>query len=147
MTLLKDPLAAPDPYDLLAVVGITPQSTMQQVLDASFDLMETGRMNAEMRAAWDTLRTPHRRLLVDLLRYPLDLEGELAGAVAAVEQTLARWGEVPFPAGPEATLRRQLDAMSEDEREIPLRTLTIELVPELDFPESLIDDDFIRFDR
>ena len=73
---MKDPLFqwdGPFPYDVLETVGITPDSTMQQVNDASFDLMDQG-MTPEARAAWDELRLVRRRLAVDFFLYRLDEE-------------------------------------------------------------------------
>jgi len=73
---MKDPLFqwdGPFPYDVLATVGVTPDSTMQQVNDASFDLMAQG-MTPKVRAAWDELRLVRRRLVVDFFLYRLDEE-------------------------------------------------------------------------
>ena len=73
---MRDPLFqwdGPFPYDVLAPVGITPASTMQQVNDAGFDLMAQ-RMTPEARAAWDELRLAKRRLVVDFFLYQLDEE-------------------------------------------------------------------------
>jgi hypothetical protein len=54
------------PYDLLAQVGITPDSSMEEIRDdAYFILMEQGLMTAQVRRALDTLRYPDRRLGVD----------------------------------------------------------------------------------
>lgn len=56
------------PYTLLAAAGITPDSSMTEIKEASFDLMKQG-MTPEQRAAWDTLRFPERRLVVDFFLY------------------------------------------------------------------------------
>lgn len=64
----KDPLTQWEdgfPYDLLAPSGVGPSSTMRQIRDASFALMAQGAMTPQVRRAWDTLRRPERRLVVD----------------------------------------------------------------------------------
>ena len=53
------------PYDLLAPVGITPQSSMQQIRSVMFSLMEQNLMTPARREAWDTLRRLEQRLAVD----------------------------------------------------------------------------------
>lgn len=71
---MKDPLLnwnGSFPYDVLSVVGIDPDSTMQQVNDASFDLM-AGGMSQEERAAWNELRLIDKRLVVDFFLYQTD---------------------------------------------------------------------------
>lgn len=71
---MQDPLLDWDgvfPYDALAAVGVTPQSTMQQIRDVSFDLMARG-MSVEERAAWDQLRLVEKRLVVDFFLYQTD---------------------------------------------------------------------------
>ncbi len=56
------------PYIVLAEVDLTPASSMADVMDASFALMAQG-MTPEGRAAWDALRFPDRRLVVDFFLY------------------------------------------------------------------------------
>ncbi len=71
---MRDPLFkwdGPFPYDVLAKVGITPNSTMQQINDAGFDLMSK-EMRLEERTAWDELRLVKRRLVVDFFLYQMD---------------------------------------------------------------------------
>jgi hypothetical protein len=66
--MLKDPLTEWEdgfPYDLLVPAGITPESSMQEIQDASFTLLEQGAMTPQVRKAWDALRHPDRRLVVD----------------------------------------------------------------------------------
>ena len=90
--MLRDPLLhwSPGrfPYDELARAGITPDSTMREVLDASFDLMAQGAMTPEAREAWDELRRPARRLVVDFFLYPVDLPREIAQARQALDAEL-----------------------------------------------------------
>jgi len=98
--VLRDPLtrwSGRFPYDVLAPAGITPESTLQEVRDVSFELMAAGRMTAEVRRAWDELRSLPRRLLVDFLLYPVDLPAEIAAARDGIEADLRRWGEAPDP--------------------------------------------------
>jgi hypothetical protein len=55
-------------YDILAPFGITPDSTMEQIRDVSFDLMEQpGGMTKTQRHAWDALRKIETRLVADFL--------------------------------------------------------------------------------
>lgn len=57
-------------YDLLGPFGITPDSTMEQILDAGFDLMEQpDGMTKVQRRAWDALRKVEIRLVVDFLSW------------------------------------------------------------------------------
>jgi hypothetical protein len=49
---------------------ITPDSTAAEVKDAFFDLMD-GNFEQADRAAWDELRLPATRLVVDFFHYPL----------------------------------------------------------------------------
>jgi hypothetical protein len=69
--MIIDPLTTWEdgfPYTVLAEVGITPQSSTTEVKAASYALMERG-MTPQQRAAWDTLRFPERRLVVDFFLY------------------------------------------------------------------------------
>lgn len=69
--MIIDPLTVWEdgfPYALLAGAGITPDSSMAEIKEASFTLMKQG-MTPEQRAAWDTLRFPERRLVVDFFLY------------------------------------------------------------------------------
>jgi hypothetical protein len=66
--VLKDPLTEWEggfPYDLLAPAGITPESTAKEVKDAPFILMEQRAMSPESTRAWEILRRPDQRLMVD----------------------------------------------------------------------------------
>jgi hypothetical protein len=56
------------PYLVLAEAGITPASSIADVKEASFTLMSRG-MSPEQRAAWDALRFPERRLVIDFFLY------------------------------------------------------------------------------
>jgi len=53
------------PYDVLASVGIGPESSMRSIRQASFTLMASGAMTPMARRAWDTLRNPASRLVID----------------------------------------------------------------------------------
>lgn len=55
------------PYDVLSDAGVSPASSMKEVLDASFDLMRGDRWTPEVRAAWNTLRMVESRLVADFL--------------------------------------------------------------------------------
>lgn len=89
--MLKDPQAGRDgcfPYDVLAKVGISPKSSMKEILDASYQLMEQGRWTPEVRRAWDELRMVERRLGVDVLLYDVDVGVEVARTVEAIRGAL-----------------------------------------------------------
>ncbi|HEX6352949.1 hypothetical protein [Actinophytocola sp.] len=97
--MIKDPLTAWQgqfPYDALAPVGITPQSSQAEVKDASYALM-TGKLMREpaVQKAWDELRDPLRRLMVDIQLYNLDPVEEAGKAMARVEAERAAIGEPP----------------------------------------------------
>ena len=69
--MFLDPLAQWEdgyPYLVLAEVDLTPASSMADVMEASFVLMTEG-MTPEQRAAWDGLRFPERRLVIDFFLY------------------------------------------------------------------------------
>ena len=69
----KDPYTVSldeSPYDVLASVGIKPDSSMQEVRDASFMFMAVGGMTPSVRRAWDALRNPATRLTVDFFMPP-----------------------------------------------------------------------------
>ena len=58
------------PYLVLEKVGITPSSNMAEVKEASFALMSLRQgMSPEQRLAWDALRFPESRLVVDFFLY------------------------------------------------------------------------------
>ncbi len=93
MIVLKDPAIQWDglfPYDVLAEVGITPDSSMEAIREASFDLMAQGKMTPEARQAWDELRLIPRRLFVDFFLYPIDLPAEIDQALRAQADQSAR---------------------------------------------------------
>lgn len=96
--MFKDPLTQWDglfPYDALAVAGITPESSMREILDVSFDLIAKRLMTQEIRKAWDELRLPQRRLVVDFFLYHVDLGAEIARSRETLESELERWAEKP----------------------------------------------------
>ncbi len=99
--MLKDPLLrwrGLFPYDALAPAGVTPDSPMAEILDASFDLMAQGAMTHDARQAWDELRSVSRRLVVDFFLYPIDLPRESAPAQQALDDRLT---VAPRPGGSE----------------------------------------------
>lgn len=55
-------------YDILGPFKVTPNSTMKQIRDVGFDLMEQlGGMTKSQRRAWDALRKVETRLVADFL--------------------------------------------------------------------------------
>lgn len=69
------------PYDALADVGIGRKSSMKEVRDSSFVLMEEYRWTPEVRTAWNELRMVERRLLVDFLHYDRDTQLPRTGEI------------------------------------------------------------------
>jgi hypothetical protein len=80
--LLKDPnLPWPGefPYESLnrrlreaGHPGLNTSSTAKEIKDALFDLMAVGIVSAEARLAWDELRLPERRLVLDFFMYAFE---------------------------------------------------------------------------
>lgn len=89
--MFKDPAARWEgeyPYDALAPVGVTPASTAREILDASYELMARCLMTSSVRRAWDELRAPDRRLVVDFFLYDVDLASVIAHASEHIEREL-----------------------------------------------------------
>ena len=58
-------------YKVLAPFGLTPASTMKEIREVGFDLLEQpGGMLQLQRLAWDALRKIETRLVVDFLSWP-----------------------------------------------------------------------------
>jgi hypothetical protein len=147
--MLKDPLTTWDglfPYDALAPAGITPDSSMKEIMDASFDLMAQGLMTPEIRAAWDELRIKQKRLLVDFFLYPISLDEVLKGAAEALKEQLDELAEVPDVSEWLRVDRKELDQMEQDFREIPMRDVEVRPLPEFNGDPKLPDLEFIQFD-
>ncbi|HEX4224703.1 MAG TPA: hypothetical protein VHZ97_20195, partial [Pseudonocardiaceae bacterium] len=87
-TLVADPAALREPtfpYRALASAGVTPASPTDVVANAPFILMERGSISWRERVAWDQLRTPAERLLVDARMYRLREPDALAQALATLD--------------------------------------------------------------
>ncbi len=56
--------------------GVNPSTTIQEVKDALFDLMSKGTVKPEDRLAWDELRLPERRLVLDFFMYAFETGGD-----------------------------------------------------------------------
>ena len=70
---LKDPrVDHRGAYDALTSVGVDATSTMDEILEASFRLMEDGDMTPRARAALAELRDPRRRALIDFFLHSLE---------------------------------------------------------------------------
>jgi hypothetical protein len=66
------------PYDVFARLGISPQSSIEAVNNASYDLqLQESGMSTEEQAAWDRLRTVPQRLFLDAFLYPIDRPEEV----------------------------------------------------------------------
>ncbi|GAA4232489.1 hypothetical protein GCM10022254_32480 [Actinomadura meridiana] len=111
-TLAADPVALREstfPYLALREAGITPASPTEVVADAAFTLMESGDISWRERVAWDQLRTPAKRLLLETRMYPLREPAALRRALAGLD-----------PADEEHTLDRLCERLPADG---PLLTL------------------------
>jgi hypothetical protein len=149
--MIKDPFTRwPDgvfPYDALASVDVTPQSSLREVRDASFELMARGLMTPEVRAAWDSLRDCQRRLFVDFFLYQLDPDAEANLCRQALTGYLANGPVEPDVAGLFASDPTDLRAMGQEFG--PLRARRVRLTPltgfdgDLDLPVE----DLTPFDR
>lgn len=139
--MLKDPQANGDggfPYDLLAEAGIGPSSSMKEILDASFLLMEQGRWSPEVRRAWDELRTIERRLEVDFLLYDVDIGTEASSARQAVLAALRQQSRTD-PA--------ELCDLDEEFREITLDSLAAPRTTAFNHPPPLPGPNVVEFDQ
>jgi hypothetical protein len=148
--MIKDPFTRwPGlfPYDALAPVGVTPHSSLREVLDASFELMARGLMTPEVREAWDRLRDPQKRQFVDFFLYPLDAAAEAARCRRELDECLA---ELPGRPDVSDLLRPRpadLEAMRGDTSPLPAYVLRLKPEPEPEGAVELSPDDFARFDR
>lgn len=92
----EDPATPADlasPYQTLHVAGITPNSTAQEVKDASFVLMAANLWTPDVRMAWDLLRSVPERLTADAFLYRLVDGPALCRALR--EFDAARPGDLP----------------------------------------------------
>lgn len=111
-TLVADPVALREqtfPYRALRAAGVTPASPTETVKDATYLLMEQGGINWQERVAWDLLRTPAKRLLLDARLYRVRDCDALARELSALD-----------PAGEPSPLARVCERLSSD---APLFTL------------------------
>ena len=65
------------PYDGMAAGGVGVESSLEEIRDAFFDLMERGLVDDRVQTAYDELRITSRRLMVDALLYDPRLAPEL----------------------------------------------------------------------
>lgn len=96
--MIQDPLTVWNgtyPYDALAAVGITPESTQADVEQASFDLMAAGLMNPATQKAWAELRDVRLRLLADFLQYDVDPASDIGRARDRIRAQLGDPGAPP----------------------------------------------------
>ncbi|WP_103339972.1 CHAT domain-containing protein [Amycolatopsis sp. CA-126428] len=87
-TLVADPVMLREPtfpYLALDSAGVSPASPTEVVADATFILMERGVISWRERMAWDQLRTPAKRLLVDARMYRLREPEALRRALATMD--------------------------------------------------------------
>jgi hypothetical protein len=138
--MLRDPRLDWDegifPYDALREAGITPDSSMKEIHNASFDLIEKGMWNLERRLAWDAVRKIDRRLWVDFLLYPITPEE----IVEKLEVLLAPAAAVSAPdvstlLAPDFS---ELERMHEDFGPLQWKELILERTPDFDLPASAI---------
>lgn len=147
--MIDDPLAEQaglSPYGALKPAGVTPDSSLKDVMDASFELMARNLMTPEVRAAWDQLRLKPRRLLVDLFLYQFDPAADLRRAREALARQFAELMTEPDVSHLLTIDDEALGRMEEDFREIPTEHVELSFVPEFESAFVPPDSDFIRFD-
>ncbi len=136
-----DPQARRDngvPYDLLSVAGVGPGSSMEEIRDASYLLMEQGQWSPEVRAAWDELRMVERRLAVDFLLIDTDVATEAASAREAILAALRRQA---------STDPAELYDVEQELREITLGSLDAASTAAFDQPAPLPGAGIVEFDQ
>ncbi|GAA3080245.1 hypothetical protein ACFQ0X_10875 [Streptomyces rectiviolaceus] len=101
--MIKDPSTSwdggPFPYDALAEVGVTPETSHADLQNVSFELLARRLMTPVTQQAWDELRVVRRRMVAELLLYDVDLPTALKAAHAELDRALAG-AETPEPTGP-----------------------------------------------
>lgn len=88
--LVADPFALGKdafPYRALQDVGVTSASSIDEVQDAPFVLMELGGMTGQQHDAWEKLRRPATRLEIDALLYQVRQPKKLRSRLAELEPT------------------------------------------------------------
>jgi hypothetical protein len=93
--MIKDPLfewPSLFPYDAFVPAGMTPDSTMRQILDAQYTLVDLGLWNPEARSHWSELRNLEQRLWLDLFLYPISAT-EVVAALDEIGQPLCGRGQ------------------------------------------------------
>ncbi|MBI4870769.1 MAG: CHAT domain-containing protein, partial [Candidatus Riflebacteria bacterium] len=93
-SLVRNPLVlceGTDAYELLSVVGISPRSSMNELLECSELLMERGLRSPEVRLARDRLRLVPSRLKVDFFHH----EGPEPERLAALARRAVGAHQVP----------------------------------------------------
>lgn len=139
--MLKDPLMQWEqgifPYDALAEAGITPESSMREIQDAYFAVIEKGLWTPEARAAWDELRTIERRLWVDLFLYPMRQE-----EILTVLKDVCNKTELALPNPATSKFLRldgsELQRMEQDFRDIEAKAIQLEWITDFDEPVETI---------
>jgi hypothetical protein len=145
--MIPDPAGDPDgrpPYELLACVGLTPETSHALVQDASFELLSRRLLTPERNLAWDELRVLRRRMLVDFFLYDIDPSEELDGAARSLRTALSA-----LEAADVAELRRldpamllELAGQEEDGSAASVRLPAVSDVPPI--PEEI---PLFEFDR
>ena len=129
-------LGGESPYEVLSDAGITPASSMKEILEAAAELIESGLWTPLKRAAWDELRTIERRLWVDFFRYPATIDE----VVAAFTDLCGPEPAVPMP-DVSHLLRLDLcdlQRMEDEFQKIEAGTIEIERIGDLDEPIEML---------
>ena len=82
------------PYEVLRRFGVTPDSPADAVQDASFEMTPEDLADANVNLAWEQLRVPRRRLLIDFFCYQLPPEAPAADQTAAAAYYPLPWAFV-----------------------------------------------------
>jgi hypothetical protein len=78
----------PFPYAVLARLGVSPQSTASQILDASYAIVAEAATDQQLNDAWESLHLTSRRLFADFFCYEID---DPAPAVSAEGIDVVPW--------------------------------------------------------
>lgn len=138
--MVRDPWTCWDggifPYDALAEAGISFESGMKEIQEASFCLIEKGIWTPEKRAAWDILRKAEGRLWVDLLQYPIS-EEEVVATLADLTNEQECVPVMPNFASLLLVDLTELERMEQDVRVLELNEIVLDRLP--DFDQSVTD--------
>ncbi|MBM4091350.1 MAG: hypothetical protein FJ276_18290 [Planctomycetes bacterium] len=81
-------------YEQLALADVGPATTLTEIRDRYFELMESGMVTGSLENAYNAVQVLSRRLFQDVMMYDAELAGELLDFPRGFAETLPR--EEPF---------------------------------------------------